>query len=210
MSDVYSMSRSDKYAAFDLFVTDDVGSSDVFKRAEMLLNNTEVPHAAEKAIGSAIKRAAISGEAYAARAVGKFYYIKAGDFKKYTKSKRHINKTADGVEIDIDFRGYHIPLIRFGARLTASGHYRVKVKKGSTGEMLKHVFRAEVGTHGHIGLYERLTSKRFPIEEKLGPSAPQMMDTNDDVAQAIGDKVRDTFEQRLDHEILAVLNGWRT
>lgn len=29
MSDVYSMSRSDKYAAFDLFVTDDVGSSDV-------------------------------------------------------------------------------------------------------------------------------------------------------------------------------------
>ena len=76
--------------------------------------------------------------------------------------------------------------------------------------MLKHVFRTEVGTHGHIGLYERLTSKRFPIEEKLGPSAPQMMDTNDDVAQTIGDKVRDTFEQRLDHEILAVLNGWRT
>ena len=36
-----------------------------------------------------------------------------------------------------------------------------------------------------------------------------MMDTNDDVAQAIGDKVREVFEQRLEHEIMAVMNGWR-
>lgn len=208
MSDVYSMTRSQNHAAITTFITDDIGgSTGSVKRAEQILAG--FPHGAEKAIGSAIKRAATSGEATAAREVRKSYYIKASDFTKYTKSKRHVVSTSGGTEVDIYFQGYHIPLLRFDTVVGADGLVKARVKKSSTATQLYHVFRREVGKHGHIGLFERVTSKRLPIEEKLGPSTPQMMEANDDVAQAIGDKVREVFEQRLEHEIMAVMNGWR-
>ncbi len=207
MSDFSSMSRADIKSDIGMYIVDDIGSGSSIDKAYQLLAG--ISHGAEKAIGSAIKRAATSGEAYAAKAVGKFYYIKAGDFKHYTKSKRHISTTQDGLEISIDFRGHHIPLLRFNARINAAGLYKVQVKKNSAGNIFKHVFRQEVGKHGHIGLYERIYTKRFPIEEKVGPSTPQMMESNDDVSQAIGNKVRETFDKRIDHEITAILNGWR-
>lgn len=208
MSDVYSMTRSQNHAAITTFITDDIGgSTGSVKRAEQILAG--FPHGAEKAIGSAIKRAATSGEATAAREVRKSYYIKASDFKKYTKSKRHVVSTSDGTEVDLYFQGYHIPLLRFDTVVGADGLVRARVKKSSTATQLNHVFRKEVGKHGHIGLFERVTTKRLPIEEKLGPSTPQMMEANDEVAQAIGEKVREVFEQRLEHEIMAVMNGWR-
>ena len=58
-------------------------------------------------------------------------------------------------------------------------------------------------------MFERLSDKRLPIEEKLGPSTPQMMANNEDLEQEVGDKIREVFEERLEHEILAVMNGWR-
>ncbi len=208
MSDVYSMTRTQNRAGITTFITDDVGgSSGSIKRAELLLK--DIPHGAEKAIGSAIKRAATSGEAMAARKVRDFYYIKASDFKKYTKSKRHIYSDSNGTEVDILFQGYHIPLIRFNTSFSADGRVKAVVKKSSTAQVLSHVFRQEVGKHGHIGLFERVSAARYPIEEKLGPSTPQMMESNDDIAEAVGEKVRATFDQRIEHEILAVLNGWR-
>ena len=72
MSDVYSMTRSQNHAAITTFITDDIGgSTGSVKRAEQILAG--FPHGAEKAIGSAIKRAATSGEATAAREVRKSY-----------------------------------------------------------------------------------------------------------------------------------------
>lgn len=207
MSDVYSMTRSAMHAGIYMSVVDDVGgSSGSIARAEKLLAG--FGHGAEKAIGSAIKRAAISGEAYAAKAVRQHYFIKSGDFKKYTRSKRHVHTTSEGTEVTIDFRGYHIPLLKFNTSIGTDGLIKARVKRSSTSEVLSHVFRQKVGNQ-HTGLFERVGSKRFPIEEKFGPSTPQMMESNDDIEQAIGDKVRDTFEGRIEHEILAVMNGWR-
>lgn len=208
MSDeIYSMQRADMKAAMGVFLTDDIGgSSNGISRAQKMLAG--IPHAADKAIGSAIKRAAISGEAYAARAVGKFYYVKAGDFKHYTKSKRRITTTAGETTADIEFRGRHIPLLKFQSRVGKDGLVHAKVMRYSSGATLQHTFRQKVG-NSHYGLFERVGDSRYPIEEKFGPSTPQMMAANDDVSQEIGDKVRDTFDQRIEHEITAILNGWR-
>lgn len=205
MSDVYSMSRPDIKSGIDVFLTDDVGGGSSIDRVQKLLAG--IPHGADKAIGSAIKRAASSGEAYAAKAVSKEYYISSGDFKKYTMSKRRII-TSGGTTVEIEFRGYHIPLKKFDTKVGADGRVTARVKRSSGKTVLDHVFEMTVGTHGHEGVFERLTGKRLPIEEKLGPSTPQMMSANDDVSQAIGDKVREVFEERLDHEVLRVLNGW--
>lgn len=207
MSDVYSMTRTDMKSAVGVFVTDDVGeSSGKIDRAIKLLAG--FPHAADKAIGSAIKRAATSGEAYAARVVGKHYYVKAGDFKHYTKSKRKIYTSGGETVVDIEFRGRHIPLLKFKTSVGSNGLVRAQVKRSSNSDILSHVFRQQVGNQ-HIGLFERVGEKRLPIEEKFGPSTPQMMSANDDVSQEIGDKVRETFDKRIEHEIMAVMNGWR-
>ncbi|MDE6727759.1 MAG: hypothetical protein K2J80_07445, partial [Oscillospiraceae bacterium] len=128
MSDVYSMTRTDMKSAVGVFITDDVGdSSGKIDRAIKLLAG--FPHAADKAIGSAIKRAATSGEAYAARAVGKHYYVKAGDFKHYTKSKRKIHTYGGETVVDIEFRGHHIPLLKFKTSVGSNGLVRAQVQR---------------------------------------------------------------------------------
>ncbi len=206
-NEIYSMQRSSMKAAVGIFITDDVGgSSNKISRAYALLAG--IPHAADKAIGSAIKRAATSGESFAAQAIGKYYYVKAGDFKHYTKSKRRIITSAGETNVDIEFRGRHIPLLKFQSRIGNDGLVHAKVKRSTSGSALKNVFRQKVG-NSHYGLFERVGESRYPIEEKFGPSTPQMMSANDDVAQEIGDKVRDTFDNRIEHEILALMNGWR-
>ncbi len=206
MSDIYSMSRSEIKNGIGIYVADGVGRESIDRATKLLAG---IPHGAEKAIGSAIKRAASSGEAYAAKVIRGEYFIKAGDFKAYTKSKRKIVTRNGETSVNIEFRGYHIPLMKFDVKIGKDGLVKARVKRSSSGAILDHVFKQTVGTHGHTGLFERTTEKRFPIEEKLGPSTPQMMEYNDDVSQAIGDKVREVFDERLDHEILAIMNGWR-
>lgn len=206
MSDVYSMPRTDIKSNMGVYLVDDIGDGSIDRVIKILAG---FPHAADKAIGSAIKRAATSGEAYAARAVRKEYFINASDFKAYTKSKRHIITQNGSTTVDIEFKGYHIPLVKFDTKVTGDGIVSTRVKRSSTKTTLDNVFKQTVGSHGHIGVFERLSGKRLPIEEKLGPSAPQMMSSNDDVEQAVGDKVREVFEQRIEHEVVAILNGWR-
>lgn len=206
MSDIYSMQRSDIKNGISTYLVDDIGGTNIDNAVKLLAG---IPHAADKAIGSAIKRAAQTGEAYAARAVRDEYIISAGDFKAYTKSKRHIYTSFGSSSVDIEFKGKHIPLLHFDTRVNSSGRVTTRVKRTSSRVTLDHVFSQTVGNHGHTGIFERKTSKRLPIEEKLGPSTPQMMDSNDEVSQAIGDKVRETFDKRLEHEVIAILNGYR-
>lgn len=206
MSDVYSKSRADIKNGIAVYLVDDVGDSSIDRVTKMLAG---IPHGADKAIGSAIKRAATSGEAYAAKVIHGEYYISAGDFKAYTKSKRHIITENGSTTVDIEFKGYHIPLLKFDTKVGKDGRVVTRVKRSSGKTVLDHVFAQSVGTHGHTGIFERITERRLPIEEKLGPSTPQMMSYNDDISQEIGDKVRETFDARIEHEMLAVLNGWR-
>ena len=206
MSNIYSMSRRDIKSGIDIFLVDDIGSESIDRVAKLLAG---IPHGADKAIGSAIKRASKTGEAHAARVIQKEYVIRAGDFKSYTQSKRHIITSGGSTTVDIEFKGHHIPLLKFDTSVGKNGRVTARVKRSSSRIALDHVFYKSVGSHGHEGLFERKSDKRLPIEEKLGPSTPQMMSANDDVSQEIGDKVREAFEARIDHEMTAVLNGWR-
>ncbi|MBQ6164782.1 MAG: hypothetical protein IJK23_09945 [Clostridia bacterium] len=206
MSDISLMSRTEVGAGINVFLTDDVGGLTI-DRARKLL--TGIPHGAEKAIGSALKRATTTAEAYAARVIGREYVIKAGDFKSYTQSKKHYITSGGSTTVDIEFRGHHIPLYKFDTKVGSDGRVTARVKKGSSRKALDHAFGGRVGMRNHAGVFERETSKRLPIREFMGPSTPQMMSFNDDIQQEIGDKLREAFDARIDHEILAVLNGWR-
>ena len=46
------------------------------------------------------------------------------------------------------------------------------------------------------------------MKELFGPATPQMMYSNEAVTDEMEDKMVETYEKRIDHEILRVLNGW--
>lgn len=204
MSDLYRMPHETGKTMADISLVDDIGTKSIDRAKKILAG---FPRGAEKAIGSALKRAAQSAEAYAAQAVGKEYYVKAGDFKSYTKTKKHYTTTVGSTSAEIEFRGYHIPLIKFDTRVSRDGRVVTRVMRSSARSTLDHVFSASMGSH--VGLYERVGEKRLPVQELFGPSTVQMMSSNDDVEQEMGDKLRDVFDSRLEHEITAILNGWR-
>lgn len=188
------------------FVTTEVTDSNALSRASRLL--AAFPGGVQKAANSALKRAATAGRTGAAREVNKLYHLKTADFTKYTRSKQSIQTAGDEISVSVEFRGSHIPLIRFNSRATSSGRVSVQVKRDSTAKTLDRVFRSVMDS-SHIGLFERVVRSRLPIEEKFGPSVPQMMGANPELSKNVGEKMSKTFEERMEHEILAIMNGWR-
>lgn len=80
------------------------------------------------------------------------------------------------------------------------------VKRSNAPELLRYAFRSKAG--GHLGIYEREGPERLPIRELYGPATTQMMYSNEAVLDSIEEKMAETYEKRLDHEILRVLYGW--
>ncbi|MBE6537941.1 MAG: hypothetical protein E7671_00560 [Ruminococcaceae bacterium] len=199
MSNVYSSSGNKDREIW----IDDIGATSLDRVTKILAG---IPGGAKKAIGSALKRASSSGEAFAARAVRSEYHIGASDFKEYTKSSKQISATSAGTEVSIKYHGTHIPLVRFDTHYDKDGKVVSRVKRSSARETLNNAFTAMFG--GVVGIYERKGDARFPLRQLYGPATPQMMDANDDVSESIANHMRETFDKRIEHEMLRVMNGW--
>lgn len=201
MSEVTSKYRRDKIYSGIV----DVIAEENFGKAKLLLNG--IPGGVYKAVGSALTRAASAGKTEAKRAVSQEYTISSGDFLQYTRNINHFVRGGDGsVEVVFGFAGYPIPLMHFQTRIDSEGRPVAHVKRANTPELLSHAFRQLV--RGHYGIYEREGAARYPIHELYGPATTQMMYANEDVLDAIEEKMVETYEKRIDHEILRVLNGW--
>ena len=173
-------------------------------RAERILNG--IPGGVERAIGSALARAASAGKTEAKRAVTQEYTISPSDFLHRTQNINHFVRGGDGsVEVVFGFAGYPIPLMHFQMSIDGEGRPVAHVKRNSAPETLRHAFRQTVS--GHHGIYEQLGISRYPIRQLYGPATPQIMYSNEDVLDAIEEKMSETVEKRIDHEILRVLNG---
>ena len=189
-----------------VYCAGDVGANSI-ERAQKLL--VAFPDGVKKAVNSALKKASVSGQSYAAKAISNSYVLKSADFKKYsTANRKYI--TQNGVtSINIVFKGKRIPLSRFAVSVNANGSVSAHVKKESGAKILTHAFWATVGDGQHVGVFERETKKRLPIKEKFGPSIPEMMNANAQVKEDVSGKIKEAFDKNIDHEILAVMNGWR-
>ena len=183
----------------------DVRAAENFSKAEALPNG--IPGGVYKAVGSALTRAASAGKTEAKRAAAQEYTIGSGDFLRYTRNINHFVRSGDGsVEVVFGFAGYPIPLLHFQMSIDSEGRPVAHVKRSNTPETLRHAFRANVG--GRRGIYERMGAERLPIQQLYGPATTQMMYANENVLDAIEEKMAETYEKRIDHEILRVLNGW--
>lgn len=157
-----------------------------------------------RAVSAALKRAAQSAKTKAGQYVAAEYTIGQGGFKSHVKDKTYIEGNGGGVaSVKLVFAGSVIPLIEFSTRYSKNGGVAVSVKKGGGGT-LDHAFIANAS---RIGVYERVTSSRLPIEQKYGPSAAHMME-NESVEQKMEQQVVTVFNERIEHEITRILNGW--
>ncbi len=160
-----------------------------------------------KAVGSALARAAAAGKTEAKRPVTKEYAISQSEFLARTKNINSVVRESDGgISVTFGFAGNVIPLLRFNTTVDSGGRVTTQVKRSGTAATLDRAFSAQMG--GHRGIYERVGVNRFPVRELYGPATPQMMYSNEDVMDAVEQKMADTYEKRIDHEILRILNGW--
>lgn len=201
MSDI---TRGDRQSYYDGGVLIDIAEDSLDKATRLLAG---INGGVYKAIGSALSRAADSGKTAAKGAVTKEYTISQSEFLARTKNINHFVRESDGaISVVFGFRGNVIPLMKFNTRVNGSGQIVTQVKRSGSVETLNRAFSAQMG--GHRGVYERTGPDRFPVKELFGPATPQMMYSNEAVSDEITAKMAETYEKRIDHEILRILNGW--
>ena len=178
-----------------------------FARAQRILAG--VHGGVYQAVGSALARAGHAGQTYAKKAVQDEYNISQSTFLEYTRNLNHFHTKKNGniYSIEFGFQGYTIPLIHFAKTVGIGIPVYVRVLKANTGSLLERAFFTSFGGHS-TRIYERVGVERFPVKQLYGPATTQMMYSNEAVGDKITEKVTETFEKRIDHEITRVLNGW--
>lgn len=200
------------------------------ERAQKLLAG--IPGGVEKAIKSAMPRAVSHLRTSTAKAVQERYdlstsAIRAGENVtiKYA--------FGSGVTAYVNFRGHKIPLFRYGGAspkspavdkdklisamirgkwarvhpgVAASGHQL----RGTSPTRFQEAFVARMQS-GHNGIFERTGGHTSgggdSIREIMGSSVPQMIGHRD-VSERLAEEAVAKFDDRMDHEISRILNGW--
>lgn len=136
----------------------------------------------------------------------KDWAISKGTFMSNVTEKTRITGGSGGVaSLQISFAGSVLPLLSFRTKFSRDGHVQTQVKRNGGGATLEHAFVASI--FGNAAVFERVGSPRFPVEQKFGPSTGHMMQ-NEKVIEKMEQTISETYERRIEHEILRVLNGW--
>jgi hypothetical protein len=165
-----------------------------------------VPGGVWKATSAALKRAGDTAKTRAGQFAAGEYTVSKGDFMRNVTTKSHIKGGAGGVvSMDISYAGHVLPLLTFNTRFSRDGRVQTQVKRNGGATALDHAFVASI--FGRTAVFERVGAPRFPVEQKFGPSTGHMMQ-NEQVVEKMDETIRTTYEARIEHEILRVLNGW--
>jgi hypothetical protein len=106
----------------------------------------------------------------------------------------------------VSFSGAKIPLYKFQVTPKEPGtgkRVKAAVKRGG-GTTFEDAFIANMSNKG---VFERLTSKRFPVEQLMGLSAAQMVG-NEEIISGLEEEAQELVNERLKHEIDRLLNGY--
>lgn len=178
-------------------------SEESLKRVERIL--ASVPGGAEKALAGAMNRGLSRIRTESKRQVREVYAVQSSVFSSAANIRLGKANTGN-LSGYVSFSGYKIPLYKFRVTSDSAGkHVRAVVKKGGDTEF-RHAFVAHM-RNGHTGIFERKTSERFPIEEKMGLAAAQMV-KNEKIVSAVEKDAQELVSKRLEHEIERILNGY--
>ena len=167
-----------------------------------------IPGGAYKAAYNAMKRAGDTAKTKAGQFAAAEYTISKSTFMSNVTEKTQIsggNSMGGVASLSISFAGTVLPLLSFSTRYSRDGAITTQVKRNGGAATLQHAFAAKV--YGPIAVFERVGAPRFPVEQKFGPSTGHMIQ-NEKVVEQMDKTIQETFEQRAEHEILRLLNGW--
>lgn len=203
------------------------------ERAEKLLAG--FPGGLDKAVKSAMSRSMSHLRANSATAIQKRYAISTAAIRAEENIRtRYTYTPGSGVSGSVLFSGRKIPLYRYNGAspvqptqdtgktinalingkwksthpsVAAAGHQL----KSTTPTQFDEAFVSRMKS-GHVGIFERTggvtASGNEAIREIMGFSVPQMLGSKD-VEQTLVDETMKKFDERMDHEVNAILNGWR-
>ena len=159
------------------------------------------PGKAMVAVNRAAKRAGAAGKTEAKRYATRVYNIKAGQFTKNTTTTVKVMGGGGGAtKVIIRYAGAMLDLLEFKPEISNSDGVRYEAKRGNEVH-LRHAFDIQ-SYGGHV--YERVGKPRFPVQRKFGPSTPHML-RDPEVADPLGARIMEVFNQRLSHEIGRIL-----
>lgn len=180
-------------------------TQETMERAQTLLEG--VPKGVERAFSNAINRGISHVRTQAFNKVKRVYTVKQNALKKTTATQ--IQKASMGKLVGyVSFAGTKMPLYEFQVTPKEPGtgkKVRARVLKDGGGEFDSAFIANAIG--GRMGVFERLTSKRLPIEEKMGLSAAQMVQ-NEVIMGELEEEAQEKVNERAMHEIDRILNGW--
>lgn len=193
-----------------------------------------IPGGTEKAVKSAMSRAVSSMRTGYVKEVQKKYDISGSNLRTDKNIKCRYSYAGGSVTAMVTFAGKKIPLYRYNGTTPKVPKYdtsrrvpvfidkelrwvhpginaKAHVFKATSPYFLDDTFVATMKS-GHTGIFERTGTKtdnsRDKLTEKMGLSIPQMVG-NEEVRENITDEAWKKFDERLDHEIMALMNGWR-
>lgn len=162
---------------------------------------------APNAISNALNRGVSNMNTNARKEIRKEYNIKAGDVSPTLKAFR---ASRANLGASVQSKGGVISLDRFKISPKTINPRRkspikAAVKKGSA-KSLGSGFVAEINGPK---VFKRSGKSRLPIQKLFGPSVPQMLE-NERSREEIQQKGKETFENRLEHEIKRILEKGRS
>lgn len=175
-------------------------------RVNKLLKN--IPGGAYKAVYSALKRAGQSAKTKAGQFAAAEYTISKGDFMRNVTVKERLEGNASSVvSMNVTYSGNVLPLLTFKTRYGKNGYITTQVMQNGGAATLQRAFASTM--RGSVAVYEREGAERLPIRQLYGPSTAHML-RNEKVQEQMGQTVQEVFQDRLEHELYRILNGWGT
>jgi hypothetical protein len=184
-----------------------------------------IQDADEKVLKPAITRGLMAGKTAAGREIRRTYHISAEELGKrgFMKYENPVKKDG-GIIGTLMYSGAVIPLIKFKVSpqtpkngvTPSAAVLKASSLVSFSGE--KNVFVGQTQA-GHTGVFQReegkYSTKRGTgknkhtesIRQLYAPPAPKMMG-NEQVIQAVEDRVNEVINQRIDHEIERLLNNY--
>lgn len=176
---------------------------DQMNMAKLMLGH--IPGAMPKALANAINRSAEGARTDAATKAKEEYTITAGrvretiSISKASTSNLNAVVTSRGRPRALSY--YKIRPGKATKRRPADGVY-AQVKRSGGGTIAKS-FVAKMSS-GHVGVFNRTGTSRFPIVQRHGPSVAQMLESKS-VSQYVDAGANRRLDDRLSHEINRLL-----
>lgn len=214
-------------------VTVQLLAGEELERARLLLAG--IDGGLGKALRRSMPYAVNSIRKNSSKAIRERYDISAAALRESNNANvQYTSKGDNEIVGTVNYSGVKIPLYRYNGSspktrtedktadrvpVYIAGHWRLMhYSIPSKGHQLKSTAPANFHDafvltfkSGHTGIFERTgamtSADSDQTQELMGSSYPQMIG-NENVAEKLAKDASEAFENRMEHEILALLNGW--